>query len=314
MTRARRVTLARRAGAVLAFAVVAVSLNAVLREFSVADFDAAVRRQAPLHLAASLALTAVSFACLALCDLVGVRVTAPGRLRASLALLAGGAAGAVANTLGFPAISGSAVRAHLYVPAALTGAETARVVSLSWLSMVAGNATTLAVALLWQAATVSDRSWHVALGLGLVGLLLCGFAWLTRAPREIALWRLRLPTPTPSLALLLTALGALESCAAIGALYVLLPRDLDLPLGTFAVDCIAAVILGVVSHAPGGLGVFEASMMAILSGRGRPDLLAALLLFRLLYNILPFLLAVALLGTRYVWMSCRPGVMPKQAR
>ncbi len=58
------------------------------------------------------------------------------------------------------------------------------------------------------------------------------------------------------------------------------------------------MILGVVSHAPGGIGVFEASMTAILAGRGRPDLLAALLLFRLLYNLLPFALAVLVLGGR----------------
>jgi uncharacterized membrane protein YbhN (UPF0104 family) len=54
----------------------------------------------------------------------------------------------------------------------------------------------------------------------------------------------------------------------------------------------------VVSHAPGGLGVFEAGMTAILAGRGRPDLLAALLLYRLLYNLLPFALAVSALGLR----------------
>jgi len=39
-------------------------------------------------------------------------------------------------------------------------------------------------------------------------------------------------------------------------------------------------------------------MTTILSGRGRPDLLAALLLFRLLYNLLPFALAVLALGVR----------------
>jgi phosphatidylglycerol lysyltransferase len=81
-------------------------------------------------------------------------------------------------------------------------------------------------------------------------------------------------------------------------LYVLLPADLAPPFDVFAVGCIAAVILGVVSHAPGGIGVFEASMTAILAGRGRPDLLAALLLFRLLYNLLPFALAVLVLGGR----------------
>ena len=79
---------------------------------------------------------------------------------------------------------------------------------------------------------------------------------------------------------------------------MLLPPDLAPPFDVFAVGCIVSVLLGVASHAPGGLGVFEAGMTAFLAGRGRPDLLAALLLFRLLYNLLPFALAVLALGLR----------------
>jgi uncharacterized membrane protein YbhN (UPF0104 family) len=111
--------------------------------------------------------------------------------------------------------------------------------------------------------------------------------------------------PPASLALALMLLGAVESSTAVGALYVLLPGDLAPSFDVFAIGCIAAVILGVASHAPGGLGVFEASMTAILAGRGRPDLLAALLLYRLLYNLLPFGLAVVTLGVRTSLKSCR---------
>jgi uncharacterized membrane protein YbhN (UPF0104 family) len=139
---------------------------------------------------------------------------------------------------------------------------------------------------------------HLALGIFIEGLLLAWLAWLLGGPRALTLWRLRLPMPPVSLALMLMVLGAIESGTALGALYVLLPADLAPPFDIFAVGCIAAVILGVVSHAPGGIGVFEASMTAILAGRGRPDLLAALLLFRLLYNLLPFALAVLVLGWR----------------
>ena len=107
-----------------------------------------------------------------------------------------------------------------------------------------------------------------------------------------------MPMPTVSMALMLMLLGAVESGTALGAIYVLLPTDLAPPFDVFAVGCIAAVILGVVSHAPGGVGVFEASMIAILAARGRSDLMAALLLLRLSYNLLPFSLAVLILGLR----------------
>ncbi len=303
MTRAWRAALARRAGVALACVLVVAALDFVLRDLSLAELRAAVLRQPPLRLLACLALTAASFTCLALYDVVGVHVAAPGRVRARLALLSGATSAAIANTLGFHAVSGSAVRAHLYLPAGLSGGEVARVVSMSWLSLVAGNMTMLAGAELFQAATGADPAWHALLGGGLEGLLLLWLWWLARGPREIVLGRWRLPMPPASLALMLMALGAVESGTAIGALYVLLPGDLAPPFDVFAVGCIAAVILGVISHAPGGLGVFEASMTAILAGRGRPDLLAALLLLRLLYNLLPFALSVLALGLRSGWKS-----------
>ena len=309
MTPAGRHALARRAGAVLACLLVVGALAFVLRDFTLAELRTALLRQPAGRVLSALALTAASFACLALYDLVGVRVAAAGRVRARLALLAGATSAAVANTLGFHALSGSAVRAHLYLPAGLTGAQVARVVSMAWLSLVAGNMTMLAGAELVQAATGPDPAWHAALGVGLESLLLAWLWWLSRGQREIALGRWRLPLP-PALALML--LGAVESGTAIGALYVLLPADLAPPFDVFAVGCIAAVVLGVVSHAPGGLGVFEASMTAILAGRGRPDLLAALLLYRLFYNLLPFVLAVTALGLR-TWRVRRGPALPESA-
>ena len=298
MTRAAVAALARRAGVALAFVLVVVALDFVFRDLSLSELAAAMRRQPRWHILACLALTLASFTCLALYDLVGVRVAAPGRVRARLALLAGASSAAIANTLGFHAVSGSAVRAHLYLPAGLSGGEVARVVSMSWLSLVAGNMTMLAGAELVEAATGADPAWHAMLGVALEGLMLLWLWWLSRGPRELALGRFRLKMPPASLALSLMLLGAVESGTAIAALYILLPPDLAPPFDAFAVGCIAAVILGVVSHAPGGLGVFEASMTAILAGRGRPDLLAALLLYRLLYNLLPFALAVLVLGLR----------------
>lgn len=303
MTRAGAAALARRAGVALACVGVAVALDFVLRDLRLAELRAALLDQPPMRIAACLALTAASFCCLALYDLVGVRVAAPGRVRARLALLAGASSAAIANTVGFHAVSGSAVRAHLYLPAGLGGGEVARVVSTSWLSLVAGNMTMLAGAELFQAATGADPAWHAALGVALEGLLVTWLWWLSRGRREITMGRWHLPMPSAPLALLLMALGAVESGTAVGALYVLLPSDLAPPFDVFAVGCIAAVILGVVSHAPGGLGVFEAGMTAILSGRGRPDLLAALLLYRLLYNLLPFACAVLALGLRSGWRA-----------
>jgi uncharacterized membrane protein YbhN (UPF0104 family) len=145
------------------------------------------------------------------------------------------------------------------------------------------------------------RDGSVTLGLviagGLAGLVL----WLARSPRTLSVFGFSQPLPSARMALAQMAIGAVESAAAVGALYVLLPADLAPPFVVFAVGCIAAVALGLLAHAPGGVGVFEAGVTALLSGAGRADLLAALLLYRALYNLLPFVLATGTLGALWVW-------------
>ena len=258
----------------------------------------AMLRQPPAQLLWALALTGASFACLALHDAVSVAVVAGRRAPLRVALLAGACGGAIANTLGFHALSGSAVRAHLYVAAGLSGAQVARVLSLSGLALVVGNATMLAAAELVQAGLAGHRLAHLGMGGALAVAQLALLVWLGRAPRRIAIRRFSLPLPSARLALAQMAIGAVESGAAVGALYVLLPADLAPPFSLFAVGCIAAVALGVAAHTPGGIGVFEAGITALLAGRGRSDLLAALLLYRLVFNLLPFALALAALAWR----------------
>ena len=57
-----------------------------------------------------------------------------------------------------------------------------------------------------------------------------------------------------------------------------------------------ACLLGIVSHAPGGIGVFEATMLKVLPAPSQEALLASLLMFRILYYVIPFVLALMLLG------------------
>lgn len=61
------------------------------------------------------------------------------------------------------------------------------------------------------------------------------------------------------------------------------------------------MLLGIVSHAPGGIGVFEASMLTVLPGDQAPRVLVALLLYRMLYNLVPFLIATTTLAIAWPW-------------
>ena len=61
---------------------------------------------------------------------------------------------------------------------------------------------------------------------------------------------------------------------------------------------ITATLLGFASHSPGGLGVFDAAMLVALWEFDAEELLAGLLIFRLLYYLMPFMLALVILGIR----------------
>ncbi len=249
------------------------------------------------NVVAALVLTALSFSAMALYDVFGVKAVARGRVPAKVALLAGATANSIANTLGFHAFTGGAVRARIYLRQGLSGAEVVRVASLSWLALALGFLAMVALAELARsfapAGSASTASLEVGLGLA-VGLLIF-IAWLDGGPRALSVFGFSQPLPSAGAALAQVGIGMVESAAAIGALYVLLPNDLAPPFSLFAVGYIAVVAAGVVAHVPGGIGIFEAGITAMLSGADRADLLAALLVYRFIYNVLPFLLSVAAL-------------------
>ena len=96
--------------------------------------------------------------------------------------------------------------------------------------------------------------------------------------------------------LLQIGIGILDlGCCAL-AMYMLLPDEPNIGFVTLAVIFVSATLLGFASHAPGGLGVFDAAMLVALWQFDKEELLAGLLLFRLLYYVVPFVLALMILG------------------
>jgi uncharacterized membrane protein YbhN (UPF0104 family) len=84
---------------------------------------------------------------------------------------------------------------------------------------------------------------------------------------------------------------------------MLVPNEPQIEFIDVAVIFITATLLGFASHSPGGLGVFDATMLVALWQYDTEQLLAGLLLFRLLYYLIPFTLALATLGIRELLLS-----------
>ncbi|WP_323038125.1 bifunctional lysylphosphatidylglycerol flippase/synthetase MprF [Pararhodobacter sp.] len=125
------------------------------------------------------------------------------------------------------------------------------------------------------------------------------FAWLWRGARRVSVAGHAIELPSLRLASGLTLASVIDITGAALTLYVLMPADLVQSYPYFFIVYFGAIALGILSHSPGGLGVFEATLIAGLGAAGRSDVLAALLLYRLIYSILPF--AIAVLGLALAW-------------
>jgi len=86
---------------------------------------------------------------------------------------------------------------------------------------------------------------------------------------------------------------------------MLVPSEPHVDFAVVAVVFVSATLLGFASHSPGGLGVFDAAMLVGLWQMDKEALLAGMLLFRLLYYIVPFVMSVLLLAVREMFLSAR---------
>ncbi|MEI9982863.1 MAG: phosphatidylglycerol lysyltransferase domain-containing protein [Aliidongia sp.] len=111
-------------------------------------------------------------------------------------------------------------------------------------------------------------------GLGVDARRRCGDPGRGTAPRPIGIGRLSIDVPGPGLLLLQIALTALDLVGAAAALWVLLPMK-GLGLADFSAIFAAATALGVISHVPGGIGVFEAVILYSLGRHVAPSIAAA---------------------------------------
>ncbi len=113
--------------------------------------------------------------------------------------------------------------------------------------------------------------------------------------------------PRPRIAVRQLLTGPLELVGAAGIIFFALPAanpGFVVVLGVF----VASFCLALVSHAPGGLGVLEIAFLKGMPDVPQANVVAALLIFRLLYLIIPlvFSLAVVLAFERRRWRSLVP--------
>lgn len=208
---------------------------------------------------------------------------------------------AVSFNLGFPLITGGTVRYWIYAPRGLRAGHVASLTVIANLTFWLGMGAVFGWSLVREAgplAVLTYTSIKLNQLLGVVALaIVAGYlGWVAMKRRVVRLqgWRLELPSLKVSAAQMVIGVG--DVCAGAAVLFVLLPEGHGIGFETFLAVYVFAVMLGVASHSPGGLGVFEATILLALSSLPREPVLGALLLFRLIYYAVPFVFALALLG------------------
>ena len=225
-----------------------------------------------------------------------------------VAALAGFSSYAVGHNVGASVFSGGAVRYRIYSAWGLSVIDVTKICFVAGLTFWLGNATVLGLGVLYspQAARALDQLplWSNRLLAFVILVLLAAYvAWVWVKPRVIGREGWQVTLPGGPLTLLQIVIGIVDLACCAAAMYMLVPDEPNLGFVTVAVIFVAATLLGFASHAPGGLGVFDAAMLVALWQFDKEDLLAGLLLFRLLYYIVPFVLSLTVLGTREILLS-----------
>jgi uncharacterized membrane protein YbhN (UPF0104 family) len=252
-------------------------------------------------IALALILVTASYGSITLYDWLALHTIGRKDVPYRVAALASFTSYPIAHGIGAVALISPIIRYRIYSGNGVGAIGVANICFLTGLTFWLGNMTALGFSLLYEPAALSiidrlspgtNRLLALALLFG-VGAFLT-WSWLF--PRSIGRsgWLVRLPSGP--LVLVQIVVGLLDLTAAALSMYVLLPSGLDIGLFRLMAVFIAATLLGFASHAPAGLGVFDATILIGLGSEDREQLLAALLMFRFLYHLVPLSIALVLFG------------------
>lgn len=277
------------------------ALAEILRETSLTEIRGSLAEVTPRQVMISIGLCALSYFVLTFYDVLGLyAIKKPQKYwRAALGSFT---AYCLSHNLGFAPITGAAARWRAYQGTNLDAADIARLVVIAGVTFWLGIFLMLGVFMVAFPGTVRIHAdempyfWQAMIG---SGILLGIFIYLIACARQsgpINILGWTLPVPTLKQALIQFSLAATDIAIASAALLVLLPETGWAQFPDFLVAYVVAVVIALITHAPGGLGVFEAVILVTLPDVDKAALVSGLILYRIIYYWLPFLLALALMG------------------
>ncbi len=264
------------------------------------------------QITSAIAFSAASYAMLIGYDLLALRYVGKNVPLRAVALTSF-ISYAFTNNIGFGGLgtlTGGSVRYRLYAAAGLSGLEITAVIAFCLATFIVGIVLTGGITLLLRPNALAElqalppqlvQAIGFVMTATIIAYLVCSL--LRRRALVIGKWRLKIPTF--ELALAQVTISSVDIVMTCAVLYTLMPLDAGFGFISFLTMFIVALIAGVVSHVPGGLGVFEGVLLLLLPNVDMAEAAGALLAYRMVYYFLPLAIATALLAGNEIYTQWR---------
>ena len=271
----------------------------------------AVAAVSPAHVAAAALFVAGGYLNLAMYDWFALRTIGARQVPLRVAALAGATSYAIGHGLGAMVFVSAAIRFRIYARFGLGLGDIAKICFIAGLTFWLGNVTALSIGMAYvpEAARAVDQipAWgNQAIGIATLSALAGYLVWVWSKTRVLGRQGSSVTLPSGSMTLMQIGIGIADlSCCSV-VMYLLMPSLPGVDFIPLAVIVVFGTLLGFASHAPGAIGALDAAMLVGLPTFDPAELVATLLLYRLLYFVAPFALALAGLGLREAYIHFRP--------
>ncbi len=319
LIRSKYQTLWRILGAIISltlFGFACYTLFGIIKKLDMQELYAGINALSLRQLLIAGGLTCLSYLMLTGYDALALRQIGAKSIGYGTTALASFTSYAVSFTLGFPLLTAGAVRLWVYGGKGLSAPKIASLTVIAGLTFWLGMGIILGTSLLIHPDALAQID-HLtplinrAIGTTIITLTIAYLIFIAIRKRHMNIqgWKLVLPGIKVTLGQI--ALGVTDVCASGGILFVLLPVDAGIAFPIFIAAYVFAHILGLASHAPGGAGVFETTMLLALHQIPASTLFGAIILYRLFYYIVPFMCALLLLGGYEIQKRLRTFVLSR---
>src|SRR3954464_13949534 len=309
----RQKQILHKLGVVVSVTVIGIAcyvLYHMLRGIDVNEVVEAIKGTELRQIVLAAMFVAAGYFTLTFYDLFAVRAIGHTSIPYRVNALAAFTSYSIGHNVGASVFTGGAGRYRIYSAWGLNAIDVAKICFLAGLTFWLGNAAVLGLGITYhpEAAANIDQlpAWlNRILAIGILVALAGYVVWVWMKPRSVGRGPWSVVLPGGPLTLLQVTIGIIDLGFCALAMYMLVPSQPDVGFVVVAVVFVSATLLGFASHSPGGLGVFDAAMLVGLEMMNQDQLLAGMLLFRVLYYLAPFIVSVMLLTFRELMINSR---------